>query len=142
MYWDQHTDFITSNVICEYFQNLVEHLNDRSVIILDNTPCHSRYTSFPEGVDCPSVKKLSPYSPMLNAIEEAFSCLKYAVKAKYGEMQEELYSTSIPRKQGLSVLSSVVDNVISSQLITQQKIIQWDNHILQFVGKCLNMVDV
>lgn len=53
------------------------------VLVVDNAPCHSRIeqalTSYTRGPQA-SLLRLSPYSPMLNPIENVWSKLKAVVK--------------------------------------------------------------
>jgi len=86
---------------------------------------------------------------MLNAIEEAFSCMKYAIKSKMSELRDELYSTDIPSSQGLTImqhrrnlLERVADEVITSSLITHHKCYQWDQYILRYIPLCLERRDI
>ena len=74
-----------------FLDNLSVVLGDEETfVIMDNAPCH-------QGAEMPDdhlhiVRKLPPYSPFMNPIEEAFSALKAAIKARLNEpdIQQQL----------------------------------------------------
>ncbi len=145
VYWERHYGSVTCERFEQYLLNLSDHLQNNSIIVIDNAPCHNRACDV-AGV---TVKKLPPYSPMLNAIEEAFSCMKYAIKAKMSELREEVYSTEIPRSQGLTIvlhrrilMERIADEVINQTLISQRKVFQWDQHVLKFMQLCFDRADI
>lgn len=53
---------------------------ERVVLICDNAPCHARLERAVEQVPGLTLLRLSPYSPMLNPIENIWSKLKSVVK--------------------------------------------------------------
>lgn len=145
IYWERHYESITAAVFKQYIENMRIRMEGRCTIIIDNAPCHSQA----ETIDGVSVKKLPPYSPMFNAIEEAFSCLKYAIKARIEECRDEVFSTAVPRALGITIarhrqqlLERIADEVINPDLISRAKVIQWDNHIFRFIPACMNMQDM
>ena len=143
IYWERHGS-VTAEVFQQYIENISHLVNNNSTIIIDNAPCHSRAHTT-QGI---SIKKLPPYSPFLNAIEEAFSCLKYAIKARIEELREEVYSTAIPQAQGITIvrhrqrLLERIAEIINIHLISRGKVIRWDNHIHRYVPQCMNMLDI
>ena len=73
---------VNSVTFCLFLDNLSNVIGEEidATIIMDNE------MGFPNHL----IKKIPPYSPMLNAIENAFSCLKYSVKANITEWMVEI----------------------------------------------------
>ena len=74
-----------------FLDNLSVVLDDEETfVIMDNAPCHQRAEMPDENRHM--VRELPPYSPVMNPIEEAFSALKAAIKARLNEpdIQQQL----------------------------------------------------
>ena len=64
-------------------------------------------------------------------------------------MREEVFSTEIPRSQGLTIiqhrrilLETIVNEVINPALITQRKVFKWDQHVMKFMLLCFDKADI
>ena len=70
------------------------------VFIYDGTPAHNNPKN---PADHTELKKLLPYSPFLNIVEQAISSLKAAIKADISrpENQQEMNNRQEARRQGL-----------------------------------------
>lgn len=87
---------------------------------------------------------LPPYSPMLNPIEESFSCLKHAVRAQLGspEMRDRMAAIE-PRRPGqktllrLQVLIDSIQVCFTRTLITPAKCEGWFRHARSYLPACL-----
>lgn len=80
----EHIGGITRETFQSFIDGLSQKLDDdspqeKTYIIFDNAPCHRNASSTRSHH---IVKYLPPWSPMLNPIEEAFSCLKAEIKKK------------------------------------------------------------
>ena len=112
---------------------------DDIVVICDNAPCHSRYalfcteayivvrleSVFEEDEFCTSsLLRLSPYSPMLNPIENLWSSMKSHVKTL---LRERLAAFMAPSPDGqtrgefrIAYLEYIAKEVISGLLQTYE----------------------
>ena len=86
-------ELVIGSVTGPRFSTFTDNLSDvigedcHAVIIMDDAPIRrNAKMGFPNHV----IKKLPPYSPMLNSIENAFSCLKFCVKARLNERMHEI----------------------------------------------------
>ena len=77
-------------------------LNDHVIFIYDGTPAHNH-----PAIPGPNseLKKLPPYSPFLNIVEQAISALKAAIKADISrpEQQEQMNNRAEARRQGIAL---------------------------------------
>ena len=75
-----HSDSINGEIYQRFIEDLAKKLDasKKHLIIMENASIHKSVTA-PQHL---SIKFLSPYSPMLNPIEEAFSAWKASVKNK------------------------------------------------------------
>ena len=81
------------------------------------------------------VKFLPPYSPILNPIEEAFSCWKYKVKSRLAEpdAQMRIQDNSAAAAMGSTLVEyrrGILEEIGESSLseITLAKIVSWNNN--------------
>lgn len=119
--------------------------NDRVVFIYDNTP--ARNVNHPGNSE---FKPLPPYSPFLNIVEESFSYLKAAIKAYISspDQQRLLGNREEARRRGLPLgefrktllLEAITRNL--KILITQEKCMQWYNHMQTYLLRCVNREEI
>lgn len=114
------------------------------VFVVDNAPCHRRievgleeYSTLPDGRPprpIPVLVRLSPYSPMLNPIENIWSKVKAAVKRG-----NRVLSVTPPGlgEQRLQYLERLVGNAI--QEITVTDCANCIQHVSSFFGPALNL---
>ena len=71
---------MTSELFTEFLNNTAQQLNDEEThyLIYDGAPAHRGATVPTDDIH---VKMLPPYSPFLNPVEQAISCLKANIKA-------------------------------------------------------------
>ena len=79
VYHELHVGIVNGSIFQNFLSNLGEVIGEMfdAVVVLDNAPVHNN--CFVEYQNH-TIRKLPPYSPMLNPIEMAFSCMKAAVK--------------------------------------------------------------
>ena len=137
---------VTNEIFQSYFQQLCEEIGNSSasLFILDNAPIHNKTTH-----NFHTVKFLPPYSPVLNPIEEAFSCWKYTVKNQLAQpdYQRRIHDSSAAAEMGSSMVQyrrGILEEVAESSLneITSEKIVSWYNHSFSFFSKCINKENV
>ena len=95
------------------------------------------------------VKMLPPYSPMLNPIEEAFSCLKAKAKQLLNESMEVILdgAAAAAAQQPLTrfrmgILRGCVTQALDDGVITQEKCNGFFRHSLRHMPACINMQDI
>lgn len=120
--------------------------NDQVYFIYDNAPAHRNANS--PGANC-EMKPLPAYSPFLNIVEQAISCLKAAIKAHLSrpEQQRAMGDRDEARRQGIPLgelrkrllLRATTRNINS---ITAHKCMQWYNHMQTYLPRCLNRDDI
>ena len=91
------------------------------------------------------LKKLPPYSPFLNIVEQAISSLKAAIKADISrpEIQEQMNNREEARRQGIALgnyrtqlLQQALQRNIAT--ITAAKCGQWYRFMQTYLPRCLN----
>ena len=76
-----HKGYVTSETVIEVFDDYCQTINEPTVVVLDNAPCHTS-GEFQAHLDAWAEKglyvyHLPPYSPELNAIERFWRKLRY-----------------------------------------------------------------
>lgn len=124
------------------FRKAVTEFHGPVVLVADNAPCHSRIEQviLEEEFRQHTILRLSPYSPMLNPIEEAWSVLKAGVKQ---DLATELPAILSGASQGVLPQSEFrlrkLEEIIARNmpLITPMKCRAFVNHIQRFVGPAI-----
>lgn len=140
-----HFEFNVGGVTAERFQQFVDNLSALLIhqpcyFIMDNASCHNNCNPI-DGNHL--VKKLPPYSPFLNPIEESFSCLKSAVKRFLGnnQMQFDEANPNMNLQQNrMRLLQEGVRQSIPS--ITNENCAQWNAHMMGFLPRCMLQEDI
>ncbi|XP_045483325.1 uncharacterized protein LOC123688727 [Harmonia axyridis] len=119
----------------------------RVVLVVDNAPCHAGLEEVfqePEFQDH-LLLRLSPYSPMLNPIEFAWSSFKAAVKRAMSLRLQQILAgeerTNLPQNQyRLSELEIILrDNI---NIININNCARYVAHIQRYFPDVLNLVDM
>lgn len=146
-------EIIIGSVNGERFQYFLDNLSEvigeefDATIIMDNAPIHRGAAMVYENHQ---IKKLPPYSPMLNSIENAFSCLKIRIRAMLSERMVEILDRRAAADAGVTLTayrtgilrSVVVEAVEDQEVITHIKCQNWHNRVLGFLPACLGMNDI
>ena len=116
--------------------------DEQVIFIYDGAPAHNN-PAIP-GLNS-ELKKLPPYSPFLNIVEQAISALKAAIKADISrpEVQEQMNNRAEARRQGIALghyctrllLQALQRNIGS---ITAAKCGQWYRFMQTYLPRCLN----
>ena len=135
------------------FQHFLDNLEvileeQNAILIMDNAPVHNNAAI--GGLN--EVKKLPPYSPMLNPIENPFSVLKFAVKAKLNEphTQQRIFNRQEAAQLGrtlvehrLTILRDIIVPLIEDQAtVSALKCTGWNNHMFAVLPRCMNNDDI
>lgn len=109
----------------------------RVVLICDNAPCHARLERAVEQVAGLELLRLSPYSPMLNPIENIWSKLKATVKRS-----NRVPVVQAPRvmEQRLVYLEGLITNALVD--ISTNDCARAVQHSITFHQNALNMMDM
>ena len=122
-------------------------LMENLVLVLDNAPAHSQIENVlqePEFLNV-IIQRLSPYSPMLNAIESVWSRVKLEIK---NEMQQRLQELLAGDPAGiltqvefrLRFLESIADRAMRN--VTLQHCIRACNPVQEFYATALQLNDM
>ena len=91
------------------------------------------------------LKKLPPYSPFLNIVEQAISFLKAAIKADISrpEIQEQMNNREEARRQGIALgnyRTQLLQQALQRNIgtITAAKCGQWYRFMQTYLPRCLN----
>ena len=124
----------------QYYQTTV-------VLVIDNAPCHSRAETIlhEEEFIGNVLLRLAPYSPMLNAIEEAWSVLKSGVKTDLGLDMNSILTNEdrgnlTQTEYRLRRLEAIIGKNISS--ITATKCRSFVAHVQRFLAPAINREDM
>ncbi len=114
------------------------------VLVMDNAPIHRNCAM--ESVNH-TIKYLPPYSPMLNPIENAFSCLKASTQRLLNQRMAEILDRQAAANAGLTltayrmrILEDLVEGSVA--VITQEKTANWHRHVFGFLPACTAMDDI
>ena len=140
-------EIVEGTVKRDVFEGFLENLSAvvgeefGCTIIMDNAPIHGNCETV---YDHHRIKKLPPYSPMLNAVEYAFSTLKAAVKRQLNERMNEILDRGAAAAQNLPlttyrsrILRQLVTSTVEGDTVTQEMCNNWHNRVLGFVAPCL-----
>jgi len=123
------------------FQQFINELSDlysgtsEVDFIMDNCRCHLN-------VSTPTANHhivyLPPYSPFLNAIEEAFSSVKSSMKSELQKGMHEIVSMNTKEKT-----TFLIEKIVQSlQVITTDKCESWIQHCFTYFPKCILKEDI
>lgn len=141
----RHEDFNNWLIgLVNYFLDLGE--NPRNlVIVMDNAPCHSRAEEIVQTFPELTILRLSPYSPMLNPIESAWSSIKANIKELHRNRINDLFNGD-PNNQirqyewRLRHLETIIDE--SWNVVTPLMCMRFINHCSTFYVPALNQQDI
>lgn len=129
-------------------RNAVNMYHSPVVLVIDNAPCHAAIEEvFQENEFANNhLLRLSPYSPMLNPIENAWSVMKSAVKADLAEQMPQILAGE-GRDNNMTQTEyrlQRLENIITANLgkISVAKCARFVAHIQKFIPAGLNMEDM
>ena len=120
--------------------------NEHVIFIYDGSSAHNN-----PAIPGPNseLKKLPPYSPFLNIVEQAISALKAAIKADISrpEQQEQMNNCAEARRQGIALgnyrtqlLHQALQRIIGT--ITAAECGQWYRFMQTYIPRCLNIENI
>ena len=128
-----------------FLENLVVVLGEEdAVLIMDNAPAHGRA----EMLETHQVKKLAPYSPFLNPIENCFSVFKADLKQRLGQVQgllDDRGAALAAGHRGIGTWRNAILEELTEQAmaaITQDKVAATYQRANSFLGACLAKEDI
>lgn len=148
-YFELHVGTVNRERFNVFLQNLGVVLGEEFdiSIVMDNAPIHNGVEMDAENHQ---IVKLPAYSPMLNPIEHAFSCVKAAVKQLVNTRMAEIldraaaaaaHQTLAAYRMG--ILRQCVTQVLEDDaVITQIKCENWHRHTFAHMPACMNMQDI
>ncbi|KAH7976470.1 hypothetical protein HPB52_014430 [Rhipicephalus sanguineus] len=139
VHWDAFNDFHTE-APANFFQ---QEPATEAVFLFDNAPAHRRAEQAALAASERTVKRLPPYSPFFNPIEELFSKLKAGVKVFVTERRDDLLTTPVgiskkEHRRGLLVEAAGR----SMQLIQRVEFAAYDRHNYTYVHAALDCRDM
>lgn len=140
-----HDGGTTKAVFQEFLESLLDIVDEPAsvIFVMDNAPCH-------RGCHSPcTIKYLPAYSPMLNAIENAFSSWKAAVKTELArpETQARVRNRDAAAAAGETLVSwrrSILREIgeRALEVITPAKCAAWHRHCLMYLPRCHDMENI
>ena len=132
---------VTHTQVNEFIREISAQ-GQRFVLILDNAPSHKRAYEIPLK-DGQAIKFLPAYSPILNPIEELFSCVKAEVKRKMAEQKAHLLN--VPERITIkehrrNILSALVRNAFDN--VKAEFCGNWERHMFSFLDDCIALRDL
>lgn len=114
-----------------------------AVFLFDNAPAHRRAEAVVLATSEHSMKRLPPYSPFFNPIEEVFSKFKAGVKTFLAERQDDLFTTppGLSKKQHRRALLVEAAGE-SMQHVLRVERAAYDRHNYTFVQAALECHDM
>jgi len=131
-----------------FLQNLETIADDFNVVVvMDNAPVHNGAQMDQDGH---VIKKLPPYSPMLNPIENCFNCVKADVKRKLNVRMHEIVDRRAAAVAGVTLVQHrrrILRECVTSALddddtVTQQKVHNLFGRMMAYMPACLNREDI
>ena len=146
-YFEIHIGTVNREKLCNFLENLGTVLGEEFdiSIVMDNVPIHNGVKMDAENHQ---IAKLPPYNPMLNPIENAFSCVKAAVKQLLNARMSEIldraaaaaaHQTLVTYRMG--ILQQCVNQILEDDVITQIKSENWHHHTFAHMPACMNVQD-
>lgn len=132
----------TQQRFSDFLMELAVLVDEPFVVIFDNASSHERIPGFPRADQ--SHKHLPPYSPFLNPVENAISCLKAEIKRQLAipENRNRFDDPARANEQGvpmqqyrLQCLEELARNSLGE--ITVVKCQNWYNHTFSYIPRCL-----
>ena len=116
-------------------------------IVMDNAPCHRNIEQLVSMTDNQEIKKLPPWSPFLNPIENCFSVMKASAKQQIALAQPRLNSREAAAAAGCSMTAwrnRLLHEIIlaSMDAITQEKVANEYQFANWFVPACAAGEDI
>ena len=112
------------------------------IFIYDGAPAHNN-----PAIPGPNseLKKLSPYSPFLNIVEQAISALKADIGRP--EQQEQMNNREEARRQGIALGNFCTQLLLHTMqrnigTITAAKCSQWYRLMQTYILRCLNSEEI
>ncbi|KAL1486785.1 hypothetical protein MTO96_046822 [Rhipicephalus appendiculatus] len=139
VHWAVFHDFLTE-VSAKVSQ---QEPGTEAVFLFDNAPAHRRAEQATLAASEHAVKRLPPYSPFFNPIEELFSKFKAGVKGFFTERRDDLLTTpgGISKKEHRRALL-VEAAGRSMQHIQRVECAAYDRHNYTFVQAALHCRDM
>ena len=146
-YHELHVGSVNMAVFDAFLDNLGDVIGEdfRVTVVTDNAPIHNGARMEYEGQH--TIRKLPPYSPMLNPIELAFSCLKAAVKRDLNHDMARILDRGAAAAAGLTlatyrinILREIVERNL--HLITVEKCDNWYRHTMGYMRACMDNEDI
>ena len=112
------------------------------IFVYDGAPAHRN-----PAIPAPNteLKMLPPYSPFLNIVEQAISCLKAAFKADISrpEIQRRMDNRDEARARGIPLGEFQTQQLLEAlhrniDTVTAAKCAQWNRFMQTYLPKCLN----
>lgn len=148
LYYELYEGTVNGEVFQTFLSNLGDVIGEETnvVVVMDNAPVHRNCSMEYENH---SIQKLPPYSPMLNPIEMAFSCMKAAVKQLLNERMAVILDRAAAAAAGQTLtayrmqhLRQAVTEVIERPEITDIKCTNWHTHALGYIPRCLALQQI
>lgn len=121
--------------------------NEHEIFIYDGARAHNN-----PAIPGPNseLKKLPPYSPSLNIVEQAISAfLKAVIKAEISrpEQQEQMNNREEARRQGIALGNFRTQLLLHTMqrnigTITAAKCVQWYRLMQTYIPRCLNSEEI
>lgn len=147
-YYELEEGTITAARFDIFIQNLETVIGDFNVfIVMDNAPVHNGAQMDQDGH---VIKKLPPYSPMLNPIENCFNCIKANVKQNLNLRMHEIVDRRAAAAAGVTlvqhrrrILKECVTRALDQdEAVTQQKVQNFFGRMMAYIPSCLNLDDI
>ena len=116
--------------------------DEEAIFVYDGAPAHRNPV-----IPAPNteLKMLPPYSPLLNIMEQAISCLKAALKADISrpEIQRRMDNRDVARAGGIPLREFRAQQLLEAlhrniDTVTAAKSAQWYRFMQTYLPKCLN----
>ena len=127
LHYELHKGTVNGQIFQEFLDNLDFVIGEefRVTVVLDNARVHSNAEMDAKNHE---VKMFPPYSPILNSIEEAFSCLEAKVKQLLSESMEIILDRAAAAaaqqpltRYHMGILRGCVTQALDDGVITQEK---------------------
>ena len=116
---------------------------------MDNAPIHNGATFHGNQQQ---VRKLPPYSPFLNPIEEAFSALKAAIKRRLNDpdiqgrlLDPQGAARNLQTLLGyrMTILEEVAQEILDTrEVVNADKCTAFHQHMFAYLLRCINMQNI
>ncbi len=130
---------MTSQRFCTFLEETVQHLSGNMqshVLLFDNAPAHRHAENATLPASC-QLRRIPPYSPFLNIVENCFSQWKSRVKRELAAVRHTILI--LPHDQRMATLAQIAEQEAT---VTSDDAASFFRHLQTYIPQCMTRSDI